>query len=277
MCLFPIKAWKVVSVDTGESHVVFRQPKRPFHSEEISLPCGKCIECLTQYSNEWANRCMLEASLHQHNCMITLTFSVSDGSVHKSDLQLFLKRLRKRLDVHIRFFECGEYGKRGSRPHYHIIIFGWRPDDLVQFFYRDDHWVYLSDFVASVWQSGDCWKSLVRQPGFITVEDLTWRSAKYCAKYLQKMQTLLPNQNPPFTQMSLRPGIGLGAFKSEWLDSDHLYIGGSTYPIPRYFRRKYPGDYSIQSERRLLRGKLYNSTLEARRKSLKSKFGVLRV
>lgn len=287
MCLFPIRAYRwtnrvngltgvqICSVQCDSDRLIVK-PQHKFHLiEELTLPCGRCVECLSSYSNEWANRCMLEASLHNHNCMITLTYSVEDGSVHKEDLQLFMKRLRKFVKVPIRFFECGEYGKKGFRPHYHVIVFGWRPDDLDKFFFRDDHWVFKSSSVSRVWSSGDCWKSLSRQPGFITVEDVTWRSAKYCAKYLQKLSPLLPEQNPPFTLMSLRPAIGLNAFNPEWLDTDQMYIHGRTFPIPRYFRRKF-GDKPENRELRKLRGQLLTTSILDRRERAKQRFGTIR-
>lgn len=286
MCLFPITAYRWTSRVTGETGVQISSLRDTNYTlvkskhkwcdiEPLTLPCGRCLECLTQYSSEWANRCMLESTLHKHCCMITLTFSVSDGSVHKSDLQLFMKRLRKAVKCPVRFFACGEYGKKGRRPHYHVIIFGWQPDDLVEFFYREDHWVYLSETVSKIWTSGDCWKSLERQPGYITVESLTRRSAKYCAKYLQKLQPLLPEQNPPFTLMSLRPAIGLLAFKPEWTLTDKMYIDGKSYPVPRYFRRKF-GDTAEHREQRKLRGKLLNRDIIKRREQLRERFGTIR-
>ena len=41
---------------------------------ELSLPCGQCIGCRLERSRQWAVRCMHEASLHDSNCFITLTF-----------------------------------------------------------------------------------------------------------------------------------------------------------------------------------------------------------
>ena len=35
----------------------------------------------------------------------------------------FIKRLRARVGAPIRYFACGEYGDKFSRPHYHVIFF----------------------------------------------------------------------------------------------------------------------------------------------------------
>lgn len=285
MCLFPIRAWQTCDVDTGQVRVVFKRPFKADVSTEITLPCGKCVECLQYYSNEWATRCMLEASLYDKSCMITLTYKDAPFSVSRRHIQLFIKRLRRRLEpLKVRYFGCGEYGKKGGRPHYHLIVFGWRPDDLERFFQRDGHWVYKSHFVADVWfgekdkATGKYWWSdLSCKPGFISVEDVTFQSCRYTAKYLQKLQTLSLEQAPPFTCMSLKPGIGLDAFKESWLESDSIYLGGRTYSVPRYFRRKFTGDFTRQAEQRKLRGKLLSQSLLDRRKAAIQRFGQIRL
>lgn len=277
MCLYPLTMYRYVSSETGEVIRSFKRvPESALGYEKLSLPCGKCVECLASYSSEWANRCMLEASLHERSCMITLTYKDSDCSVHRSDLQLFLKRLRKAVyPTLIRFFACGEYGKKGKRPHYHVIIFGWSPSDLVEFFMRDSHWVYKSDFVAKVWQSPKAWSDLPRSGGFISVERLVSQVAKYTAKYMQKLNSLPEGVEKPFTSMSLKPGIGLLAFKDSWRYSDHIYLNGLALPVPRYFRRKLGFEGDVLS--RKLRGELLRSSLKARRSEAKMRLGRIRV
>lgn len=263
MCLFPIKAWRGCDLDTGQYRVHFKPTEG---AEPISLPCGKCVECLMQYSNEWALRCVMEASLHMSNCMLTLTYADAPNSVSKRDFQLFMKSLRKAISpVRIRFFGCGEYGSKGGRPHYHIIIFGWTPSDLVTFFRRDDHYVYKSKFVSDIWKRG-----------FVTVEEVTFQSAKYCAKYLQKLNVVPADKVPCFTLMSNRPGLGLEAFKSYSADVDAIYYQGKSYSIPRYFRRKLQGDFTKQTEFRKRKADIYSTTIDARRARYLLKFGVLK-
>lgn len=197
--------------------------------EYIAVPCGKCIECLTQYSEIWSYRIIREAKLHKQVCMLTLTYAVAPSSgVQKRDVQLFMKSLRKSLaPLKVRFFACGEYGAKFSRPHYHAIIFGWFPPDVTYFFSRNGHAVYKSDKVAKLWKHG-----------YVSVEEVTLESAKYCAKYLQKLQKLPVGLNPPFTLMSNRPGIGFDEHDFSYLKTDKLYYRGKYISTPRYLLKK---------------------------------------
>eukprot|EP01043_Picozoa_sp_COSAG02_P068353 COSAG02_NODE_11317_length_1749_cov_1.025455_4_plen_67_part_01 len=67
--------------------------------------------------------------MHEKSCFITLTFSPEElnkrgnpDSLDVRDFQLFMKRLRKKHQHKIRFFNCGEYGEKNQRPHYHALI-----------------------------------------------------------------------------------------------------------------------------------------------------------
>lgn len=188
--------------------------------------CGKCMECLIAKSNEWAFRCCLEASLYKDNCCITLTYNndflPSNETLVKSDLQKFVKRLRKHLEpVKIRYFACGEYGSLRGRPHYHIIVFNYKPPDLVYFFTdKKGTDVFLSREIQKLWKFG-----------FSSVVDVSLNTAKYCAKYLQKIPT--DSRLKPFTVMS--KGLGFLAVDFICLDSDKIYFNGKYIKIPRYY------------------------------------------
>lgn len=213
MCLFPINVKRVNSL----------------------LPCGKCIECLNTYSTEFAVRCMLEAKEHQNNCFVTLTYNDDNlpSELSKRDLQLFTKKLRFHLDklgVSIRVFQCGEYGEKNGRPHYHMMIFGWCPDDL-EFLYvtKKGECIYNSSFLASIWGNG-----------FISVGEISFNSAKYCAKYMQKIVYSDINITKPFILSSRRPGIGglpatIDYIKGHCLETDKVYLNGTYYRIPTYY------------------------------------------
>ena len=241
MCLYPKKVVRLNLVDeVGEqfSKLVFcrsDESRSMFVSSlllphtSLDLPCGKCVECLQQKSTEWSYRVLLESSLYEKNCFCTLTYSKTTGELVKSDFQKFMKRLRKFLQpTKIRFFACGEYGSKGRRPHFHCIIFGWQPNDLVLFNKKEK--LYGSQILEKIWTHG-----------FASVSPLTLETAKYCSKYLQKLNKLEDKKQQPFLLMSLKPGIGLSAFlnkKDNFLPSDKIYIDGHYVKIPRYFLDK---------------------------------------
>ena len=239
MCLFPVKVLKYETTDplTGEVKVgiKFGNPEKLLsicnydNMEVIDLPCGCCVECLLEHSNEWSYRICNEAQYHKQNIFITLTYAENPVSLNKRDLQLFIKRLRRRIEpVKIRYFACGEYGKKGKRPHYHIIIFGWCPDDLIYFFTdKKGTDIYLSDFLASLWSYG-----------FISCAFVGVGTSKYVSKYMQKLNDIPDNVVKPFTIMSLKPGIGTDYFnehKDACLLTDKIYYNGNYRKLPRYY------------------------------------------
>lgn len=104
------------------------------------ISCGKCIECLKRDQKEWCFRMLQEYEVTRTGVFVTLTYNDADlptnsdgiGTLCYRDVQLFLKRLRKAyVNVksindfdNLRYWVCGEYGKRTGRPHYHLIIYG---------------------------------------------------------------------------------------------------------------------------------------------------------
>lgn len=281
MCLNPKKAVYVTFLNetTGEltSKVLFdlkdTDIKKAYSKENITIPCGNCFECCQEYSKEWSFRIMNECSLYTDNCFITLTYKNNPIDLQPRDLQLFIKRLRKKISPKkIRYFACGEYGSKKGRPHYHLIIFGWRPNDLVEFFEDKGSIIYKSKMVEDIWQNG-----------FISVGDVSQESAKYCAKYMQKMlQKSSSFKVPPFVRMSLKPGIGTNWFLNnlKCLNTDKIYSNGFYIKIPRYYLKKAEEyGFSIQKlkELRKLKAKLNEKSeeqLEIKRYNLKKKFNI---
>lgn len=280
MCLFPKTGY--ISIVDGKRKVYFNYPNPSQHQvvSKIDLPCGKCVECCQAYSNTWAFRCMLEASLYKDNCFITLTYKDAPRSVSKRELQLFLKLLRKEIyPLKIRYFSCGEYGYKGGRPHYHLCIFGWKPSDMVYFFTRDGHNVFKSEFVYDVWCRSN---SAFKGHGFISVEDIDYGCARYCAKYLQKLNDYPADVEPPFVLMSLKPSIGWDAFNIPVaLKTGKIYFNGREYFIPKSFMDKLVREGVILDEvkdNRLLSASLHKrsyATLSLNRSKAFKKFGRL--
>ena len=149
----------------------------------VYLPCGQCMACRLNKSRDWATRCVLEAKMHKDNCFVTLTYDdnhlPADYGLKKDDLTKFFKRLRFNTGAKLRYYAAGEYGELYSRPHYHICIFGWRPDDLILYTVRNGVSLYMSETILKAWQ----------YRGFVTVGDVTFESAAYVARYVTKKIT----------------------------------------------------------------------------------------
>ena len=138
--------------------------------------CRQCLECRQQRANEWAIRVWAESENYTKMCFITLTYAKAPRHLIKEDFQKFIKRLRKQTGVEIKYFGCGEYGKKRYRPHFHAIILGHQFDDLVP--YKD---LYTSDTLDKIWGQGMC-----------TVGKVTKDSIAYCALYSSKSRKQLP-------------------------------------------------------------------------------------
>ena len=134
-CTKPKLAYKQGLTENGKQKLVFKWQPGFTKNQEQRLPCGKCLSCKLDYAKEWALRLTHEASLHEKNCFITLTYNdenlPEDKNLHLPHLQKFWKRLRNYPDIpSFRYFAVGEYGTNGERginPHYHAAIFGLDP------------------------------------------------------------------------------------------------------------------------------------------------------
>lgn len=236
-CLHPLFAWR--DFDNPEKKYTFQSRGIPVTSPLcVKIRCGKCIACKLEYARVWADRCYHESLLHKDNCFLTLTYSdsnlPSDLSVSKRDLQLFLKRLRKALEpLKIRYFGVGEYGADNLRPHYHVIIFGYMPGDLIPVgLSQSGIQQFASPFIDRIWNLG-----------ISTVTQLSSHYCRYIAHYslkkLKDSERLPFNLEPEFRLMSRRPGIGRGyveKFTSDIYNYDRLtYENGSHSSVPRYY------------------------------------------
>lgn len=219
------------------------------------LPCGQCIGCRLEYARQWAVRCMHETYFHEKSCFITLTYNPehlpSDRSLNKQHFQKFMKRLRRRTGLNIRFYACGEYGEKLSRPHYHAIIWGYDFPDREFFFNSNGVTVYRSAELADIWGKG-----------YVSLGDVTFESAGYVARYCTKKITgdrsaehyctvdeygqLHEGLQPEFSLMSLKPGIGrqfLDTFQNDIYPHDELVIMRKGKPVvmkpPRYYDSVY--------------------------------------
>ncbi|QXP44298.1 MAG: replication initiator protein [Arizlama microvirus] len=222
--------------------------KHGYGDQPIKIPCRRCIGCRIGYSEAWAVRCIHESKLHPVNCVVTLTYDdkhlPENGSLRKRDVQLFIKRLRKKISpAKVSYLYCGEYGEQFSRPHYHILLFGYRPSDTRPWRKQKDVQYYRSPTLEKLWSQGN-----------VELGDLTFKAARYVAGYVFKKvygdfadehyQRLdsqtgeLQQVTPEFINMSTRPAIGkrwFEKFHTDFFPSDHTIIEGKKKPVPSYY------------------------------------------
>lgn len=104
----------------------------------IDVPCGKCYGCMRMRCNGWVFRHLCELHFASSAHFVTLTYNdehlpfteKGNPCFCKTDVQKFLKRLRKWLsvnypDVRIKYHVASEYGDTFGRPHYHMILYGF--------------------------------------------------------------------------------------------------------------------------------------------------------
>ena len=101
----------------------------------LGVPCGTCFECRNAIRMAWYTRAYYEyldcQSKNGRVFYVTLTFAPKFLPTYngvscfdKRKVQLFLKRLRKNLNIEgIKYFICSEYGGVTHRPHHHGLIY----------------------------------------------------------------------------------------------------------------------------------------------------------
>lgn len=215
---------------------------------------------------------MLETSMHKQNMFITLTYDnnhiPADGSIDKRELQLFFKRLRKKINpIKIKYLACGEYGEKFGRPHYHACVCGvdLRAMDGELFGpgrSGSSRFRQLAKPVLSEGFGGRAGES-PRPPdknyilstskvldslwgnGFASIGDLTFDSAAYVARYCLKKITGENEENhykgkeKEFALMSRRPGIGFEWFlmySDDIIRANKLIVNKDLQlSVPRYY------------------------------------------
>lgn len=254
--------------------------KNQYPNHQI-ISCGQCLECKKRRSNEWTSRLLMEFE-SKNNCGMMLTLTYDDRclnsygdlnsnplrgiSLIKSDVQKFIKRLRKKISCPIKYYCCGEYGSKTNRPHYHIVILGYRFPDLRSSCVVKSHKgfpLFVSDTLSSLWKYG-----------LSTVSNVTSSSLQYVSKYIQKReyganaadkyQNIVLNHNvinhrhqvynlsllpiidsivPEFSLMSLKTAIGYEYMQSHYKDLLSKFKFcinkdlGTFVSLPRYFAR----------------------------------------
>lgn len=238
----------------------------------VYVPCGKCIQCLTNRSKSWEIRSVFEMLQYPDSCCLTLTYNdenlpkcdknvmINDdevltiddekrGIINYKDIQDFIKRLRKKFDFRREIkYICGcEYGGSGTlRPHYHILLFGYSPDDISTTKVRRSAKgtiLYKSPSLDKLWGKGfvDVGKADVQSARYIS---------QYCCKNLLKERKCASKYNKKVLKaknmiarecLHASIGLGLRQFKRNFraiINNGVIRYGKFCYSIPKYFIKK---------------------------------------
>lgn len=211
-----------------------------------SVPCGKCAACMQTKRDSWSVRLQHELHAAHSASFLTLTYSneyfmekcikaddvqkqiMYNQSVHKKDVQDFLKRLRYYNDTEFRYFAVGEYGEKTNRPHYHLLLFNINAVT----FERD---------VANAWTFGNAHFGKVEDASinYVTSYVITskYRPYEFCES--------------TFALMSRRPGIGFPHIERNYYyyvndpKLDVVTRSGFRHSMPRYYRDKLYNEQAI--------------------------------
>lgn len=257
-CYSPLDGWYAQKRGpSGKKRIVFSGSERDVR-RPITVPCGQCIGCRLEYARQWAVRCTHEASLYSDNAFVTLTydneFLPPMGSLVKSDLQKFIKRLREKESRSddgraIRYFACGEYGDKSNRPHYHCLLFNYWPVDAEKRV-ASGYPAWTSRELTKLWPHGHHLVNAVNwnTVGYVTqysVKKVRGKNAENDASYLvvdTGSGEIVGEKEKEFALMSRRPGIGapwLEKFGAETYRDDSVVMNGVEMLPPKFYDCKY--------------------------------------
>lgn len=192
-------------------------------SPYIDVPCGKCHGCMRMRVNGWVFRHLLELSVSPTAHFVTLTYSEDNVPINergelvfdKSEIQRFLKRLRKYLSVYypeckIKYHIASEYGDTFQRPHYHMLLYGY------------------PNIPAALDKIPELWKH-----GHVDIGDITEKSVRYVVEYITQYY-----YNEDWTDEDAKPF----ALFSNSLGSDSYQL------VARYLRQAKKNLYPINGK-----------------------------
>lgn len=243
-----------------------------YNPKVMLIPCGQCIGCRIRQREDWTTRIELEARDYPKDQVwfITLTYDddhipgtiVKTGEIMRKvqytwkpgekrpssvqillyeDIQKFLKRLRKAYRGKLRYFVAGEYGEQTARPHYHMILYGWKPTDLENLYKIHHNGYYNSKWLANLWGMGQ-----------IQIAQAVPETYRYVAGYVTKKMYEIDGkkantyyelgQTKPFACMSLKPGLGDHYYQEHkaeiWRQGYIQCTNGKQAQIPRYYEKQ---------------------------------------
>lgn len=190
------------------------------------VPCRTCRLCIDNRINDWVGRCIAEVKTSDHAFVVTLTYGGDDryGNVNPeatvltyTDVQKYLKLLRKWSKCTVRFFVTGEFGTKKGRAHWHMIVFC--RGGLIPNLRLGDRYIHDDGAGHVFWPHGF---------SYWDVADV--KSIRYCVQYIQKQN----NQAISLKAMglSVRPPLGDAYFKEEAI----RYVNQGLSPQTLFYR-----------------------------------------
>lgn len=267
MCLNPRwayqakeKTFNILTKKVNTKKLLFRTKVDKKHDKAIMIKCRQCEDCIAERAREWSVRGWAENKEWTEKIYLTLSYNPENlpkttkknPTLKKEDVTKFKKRLRKHLDgKKIKTMECGEYGEKKGRPHYHMIIWGWTPGDLKKFKKnKNGDWLYTSATTEKLWGKG-----------FIVAGKITPKSIAYVARYTRKKVEEKKrisddkNREEPFFNMSRRKGIGLEYWeknKEKLKENKNMVIHDGkevkTVKLPTIYVKKWTEEENAQAQ-----------------------------
>lgn len=251
------------------------------------IPCRHCWACNLNYSKDWATRITMECANYEHRYFVTLTYDEANlplygsmlytdkegnisifendgtwtGTLEPRDLGRFMDNIRhyyrRKYGIkNIKYFAAGEYGEKGQRPHYHLILFGV-PLDIKQF-----HDFKIDKNHKLHWKSPELERFWGK--GLVDIAEVEWSSAAYVARYCMKkinfdndsLEYAKLGKLKEFTRMSRRPAIGYRYYdkhKHEIYENDEIItttVKGNINVIkpPKAFDKKFKEEHPEEWE-----------------------------
>jgi len=235
-CISPIKAAYDVNGD-----LTFINRLASLELVGLQFECRKCLPCRLNIAREKAVRSWHESQMHEHNSFITLTYSnkhLTNTKLNYEDFQLFIKKLRNTQNQKITYIVTGEYGELNKRPHWHALLFNYRPSDQKKYCITDNgDQIYTSNNIEKLWGKNDP-STTPTQIGEVTID-----SAGYVARYASKKLIHGKDGDHPYDPIhktSSKRAIG-----RSWIEKyyEHTFTNGYVH-LPNGTKSKIPRYYS---------------------------------
>ena len=235
-CIRPFKANYRKDFGPDNMSITFSPKEATLELPHFQLPCRKCLPCRLNQAREKGIRSFHESQMHEDSIFLTLTYDeqhLESPKLIYKHWQDFAKKLRHECpEKKIPMMVTGEYGELNKRPHWHGLLFNFRPSDETHKYTSDrGDKVFTSENLSRLWGYGSI------EYGNVTID-----SANYVARYAAKKLVHGNDQDHdyhPIHRTSSKHAIGKSwierYFKHTFENGFVLLPNGSRSKIPRYY------------------------------------------